>query len=305
MKMNIPPTFKPAITGPWQLLFRPHKTGCYINDHTLLRARDGNGHLLGITRDQSQVNPDHERYFAHGVGQALISDAGLEEKEAACDFGLRAWAPALVRAHNRYYMFYGPDRCRLAVSDELYEWRETPVNLLGCPIDGCIRDQMVLPLHPDTWLMYATALDGGYGQVSVFISNDLINWRFVQFALRTSGSAPLNPPWGATESPFVVRYRGWYYLFTTYTDSTTETYHNTLVFRSLNPFDFGEYTGDNEAEVLVTRLHTHAPEIVCQPDRSQWYITTCGWRGRSIPIEGAAAIAPLEWLPDETNFTSD
>ena len=107
--MNIPPAFKPTIAGPWQLLFKPRETGCYVNDHTLLKAHDGLWHLFGITRDQAQIRPDHERYFAHGVGKSLTPVEGFEEKEPACDFGLRAWAPALVRAHGRYYMFYGPD----------------------------------------------------------------------------------------------------------------------------------------------------------------------------------------------------
>jgi len=298
MKPAIPQAYSPSVRGPWQLLFRPQRTGCYINDHTLLRAHDSTWHLFGITRDTPDINPDHERYFAHGVGRSLISETGFEEKDPACDFGLRAWAPALVRAHGRHYLFYGPDGLHLAVSDELYEWRKTPVNLLGCPIDGCVRDPMVLQIRPDTWLLYATALHEGYGQVSVFISNDLINWRFVQFALRTSSRAPLRPPWGATESPFVVFYQGWYYLLTTYTDSNVETYHNTLVFRSLNPFDFGDYAGDNEDEVVVARLYAHAPEVVHDEEQGIWYITTCGWRGRGIPVEGAVAIAPLEWVPD-------
>jgi beta-fructofuranosidase len=293
--MKIPPVYKPVISGDWQLLFRPQKTGCYVNDHTLLRAHDGLWHLFGITRDRSEIRPDHERYFAHGAGPSLLSQTGLEEKEPACDFGLRAWAPALVRAHDRYYMFYGPDSLHLAVSDELYEWRKTEVNQLGCPIDGCIRDPMLLQTGPDSWLLYATALHAGYGQVSVFISNDLINWRFVQFALRTSGKAPLNPAWGATESPFVVLYQGWYYLLVTYTDSEMDSYHNTLVFHSLNPFDFGEYTGDNADDVVMARLHAHAPELVHDVDQDAWYITTCGWRGRNTPIEGAVAIAPLRW----------
>ena len=117
-------------------------------------------------------------------------------------------------------------------------------------------------------------------------------------ALRTSGRAPLRPAWGATELPFAILYQGWYYLLITYTDSEAETYHNTLVFRSLNPFDFGEYTGDNELEVVVARLHAHAPEVVHDAEQGQWYLTTCGWRGRGVPIEGAVAIAPLVWLPD-------
>jgi len=118
------------------------------------------------------------------------------------------------------------------------------------------------------------------------------------YALRTSGNAPLNPPWGATESPFVVKYAGFYYLFVTYTDSRPDNYHNTLVFRSSDPLDFGVYNGDNQAEVVVARLHAHAPEVVYDDVTASWYITTCGWRNHGIPIEGAVAIARLDWQPE-------
>ena len=114
---------------------------------------------------------------------------------------------------------------------------------MGCPIDGCIRDPMLLQIRPDTWLMYATALDAGYGQVSVLISNDLINWRFVQFALRTSGNAPLNPPWGATESPFVVFYQGWYYMLVTYTDSESSPTTTHWCFARSTPSILGSTLG--------------------------------------------------------------
>jgi beta-fructofuranosidase len=145
----------------------------------------------------------------------------------------------------------------------------------------------------------------GYGVISVFESKDLVNWYFIRYALRTSGSAPLNPPWGATESPFVVYLHGLYYLFITYTDCRPENYHDTLVFRSSDSREFGEYTGDNENEVVVGRLRAHAPEVVKDAD-GNWYITTCGWRNSGVPIEGAVAIASLEWKehPTETGAES-
>ena len=36
----------PSITGDWQLLYKPEKTGCYVNDHSLIRAQDGSWHLV-------------------------------------------------------------------------------------------------------------------------------------------------------------------------------------------------------------------------------------------------------------------
>lgn len=285
----------PQIVGDWQLLYRPEKTGCYVNDHCLFRAQDGRWHLIGITRDEHEIRPDHERWFTHGAGPRLLSETGLRELDRVCDFGAPAWAPSVVHDGRRYFMLYGPAPLKLATSDELGHWMLNPVHLHDSPLDACHRDPMVLRRDDGTWLMYATGMHERCGVISVYASEDLVNWRFLRYALRTTAEAPLNPPCGAAESPFVVRLGEDYYLFITYTDSEPENYHNTLVFRSTDPLDFGEYTGTNESEVVVAKLHTHAPEIV-QDEDGTWYITTCGWPGRGVPCEGGVAIAPLEWV---------
>jgi arabinan endo-1,5-alpha-L-arabinosidase len=297
--MTIEKILVPEIASDWQLLYKPVETGCYVNDHSIIQAHDGTWHLFGITREGSEVKPNHERWFTHGKGTQLISDSGLQEVGIVCDNGVRAWAPSVVTDGKRYYMHYGPSPMRMATSYELSCWMEhTPV-LHNAPLDSCIRDYMVLRMDDGSWLMYATGIQDRFGVISVFRSEDLINWTFLRYALRTCANAPLNPPWGATESPFVVAKDDGYYLFITYTDCQTENYHNTLVFYSKDPTDFGEYTGDNEQDVIIAHLHAHAPEIVCAEDGS-WYITTCGWRNRGVPIEGAVAIARLEWKPKST-----
>ncbi|MGC9455184.1 MAG: family 43 glycosylhydrolase [Phycisphaerae bacterium] len=285
---------KPEISSDWRVLYKPEKTGCYVNDHSLVRAHDGYWHLFGITRDRPEPMPDRERYFTHGRGKELTDPHGFEEVNIVCDNGVRAWAPAVIRHEDRYYMYYGPSPLRFATSDELSHWMENPVYLVGAPLDSCHRDPMVLRLDDGRWLMYATGIHNRYGVVSVFESTDLVTWTFIRYALRTHGNAPLNPPWGATESPFVVEIKGLYYLFVTYTDCNLRNYHNTLVFCSSDPTDFGDYTGDNESEVVVAKLHAHAPEVVRNED-GQWYITTCGWRGMKTPIEGGVGVARLSW----------
>ncbi len=295
----------PVITGDWQLLYKPGKTGCYVNDHSLILADDGSWHLFGITRDGVEVEPDRERWFTYGRSPGLISDSGFEEVCKVCDTGLRAWAPSVVYHEDRYYMYYGPAPLRLATSYELSHWMENPVYLHDAPLDSCHRDSMVLKLDDGSWLMYATGLHNRYGVISVFQSDDLINWHFIKYALKTSGNARfipswgdtggVYPPWGATESPFVVKKEDLYYLFITFTSGSLESYHNTLVFKSDDPLDFGKYTGDNENDIVIAKLHTHAPEVVCDND-GQWYITTCGWRNHGTPIEGGVAIAKLDWM---------
>lgn len=285
----------PRIASDWQLLYKPEKTGCYVNDHSLIKAHhDGKWHIFGITRDQPEAMPDHERYFTHGAGEKLILPQGLQEINIVCDNGVRAWAPSVVSDGKRYFMHYGPSPMRMATSDEMTHWMENPTYLRNAPFDACHRDSMVLRVAPDRWLMYATGIKDRFGVISVFESSDLVTWDFIRYALVTKGNAPLNPPWGATESPYVVHYDNAWYLFMTYTNCAMENYHNTLVFRSDDPTNFGVYTGDNEDEVVVAKLHAHAPEVV-QDDDGKWYITTCGWRGKNTPIEGGVAIAELVW----------
>jgi beta-fructofuranosidase len=282
----------------WRPLFTPKRTGCYVNDHCVVRAQDGRWHVFGITKATPELDPGRERWFCHGSG-ASLAGGEFEEHWKVCDFGPRAWAPTVAFDGERYVMLYGPDLLRAAVCDDerLDHWHEVPCSLLGSPIEGCLRDQMVLRLDADTWLLYATAKRRRCGMVSVFVSENLLDWRFVRYALATTPEAPSNPPWGATESPFVFLRDGHYHLSITYTTSMggPDEYHNTLVFRSTNPFDFGTYTGD-EREVFA-RLRAHAPEYVVDPADGRWYVTTCGWPGAPFgtAIPGSVAIRELAW----------
>ncbi len=257
----MPAPFVPKINGPWRLLYRPEKTGCYVNDHSLIRALDGSWHLFGITRDSGEIMPDRERWFTHGRGSSLHAPGGLEEAGIACDNGVRAWAPAVVCDGGRYYIFYGPSPLRFATSDELTHWMEHPVAVAG-PLDACHRDPFVLRQPDGSWLMYASGTVDRCGAISVYGSKDLQHWRFLNYALRTTPAAGLNPPWGAAESPCVVARGPDYYLFVNYTDSRAENYHDALVFHSTDPLNFGTYTGRDREDGVVARLHAHAPEVV-------------------------------------------
>ena len=92
----------PYIAGEWRVLFKPEKTGNYINDHTLFKAHDGNYHLFGITSFVGGA--PNERYFAHGVTNDL--SVPMVEQRKEIDRGTLAWAPCVVRAEGDYY--YNP-----------------------------------------------------------------------------------------------------------------------------------------------------------------------------------------------------
>ena len=279
----------PYISEEWKELFRPQQNGKYVNDHTIVKGADGNWHLYGITSFTGK--PCDERYFVHGVGTNL--NGRFKEVGRSIDCGTLAWAPCVINRGENYYMFYGPSPTKLAVSFDMNEWFGTNVILHNEPLMAAHRDHFVLKINNDNYLMYVVGVHKKRSTISCFSSSDLLVWEFEGFALTSGDEAPLNPGWGAMESPFVIKNGNSYYLFVTYTNSSDDTYCNTLVFCSENPQEFGEYNGGVGGAIPITVINAHAPEILVE--NGQYYITTCGWRGKPIPHDGAVSIAPLDW----------
>jgi beta-fructofuranosidase len=291
------PTPKLAGTG-WRPLFTPVRSGVYVNDHCVVRAPDGRWHVFGITKATPEIDPHQERWFCHGSGPSLAA-GGFEEHGRVCDFGTRAWAPSVAFDGERWVMLYGPDRLRAAVCDDarLDHWREAPCSLVGGRVEAVLRDGMIFRLDDDSWLLYATGKRQQLGAVAVCVSENLLDWRFVRFALRTTPGARKQPPWAATESPFVFFHAGSYWLSITWTNSFggPDEYHETLLFRSADPFDFGVL--DEGEGAVAARLAAHAPEYLRDPDTGRWYVTSAGWPGEHFGtvIPGSVAIRELAW----------
>ncbi|MBR2388778.1 MAG: hypothetical protein IKB02_08435 [Clostridia bacterium] len=279
---------KPFISGEWKILFKPEKYGNYVNDHSIVKDSDDKWHLFGITSFGGGAY--NEKYFVHGVGDSL--DAPMAEVQKTIDCGTPAWAPCIIGKDGNYYMFYGPSPTSLAVSFELYEWFGYPVTLKNEPPMAAHRDHFVIKVC-DEYLMYVSGIKEKKGAISLFSSKDLLSWEFCDFALTSGDNAPLRCPWGAMESPFVVEKDGFFYLFVTYTDSSLDTYNNTLVFVSDDPKNFGQYDGENSGAAPIARIKAHAPEII--KDGDKYFITTCGWNNKGIPHEGCVSIAELKW----------
>lgn len=277
---------RPVIVSEWRTLLSPRKFGKYVNDHTLYY--DGRWHLVGITSKEGV--PSHERYFVHAEGSTLREP--LRETCKVIDNGTRAWAPCVIEDKGLFYMFYGPSPTKLAVSFDSGDWFGQEVFLRGVPPMACHRDHFVLPIGEHKWVMYIVGVKNRKSAISCLVSDDLIHWDFYGYALDSGPHAPLNPSWGAFESPFVVRRGNLFYLFTTYTDCSPDNYHNTLVFCSDSPFSFGTYDGPRGSLQPVANLRCHAPEVV--RENGQWFITTCGWRKSSF-TGGKVGIARLKW----------
>lgn len=280
----------PKIVSDWKPLFKPEKCGSYVNDHTLIKDKENNWHLFGITCHSG--GPENERYFVHAKSDELYSDKLMDEIGIVINNGTRAWAPCAIENKGIYYMYYGPSPTKLDVSFELGHWMGHEIKMTGNPVLSSHRDHMIIREN-STWIMYVSGVKDGFGCISCHTSNDLINWQFSNYALTSSDNAPLNPAWGAFESPYIVKYNGMFYLFTTYTDCQYKNYQNTFVFCSADPFNFGNYTGDNHSEIVIAEVKSHAGEIIL--DNGTYYITNCGWRNFGIPFEGGVAIAELKF----------
>ena len=275
----------PRIASDWRILFTPMHCGDYVNDHTLYY--DGKWHLIGITSKEG--TPDYERYFVHAAADTL-NEPMLEQGKVIND-GHRAWAPCVIEYDGLYYMFYGPSPTKLAVSFDSGDWFGQEIYLRGNPPMACHRDHFVLQLDNNHWVMYVSGVHDKRSAISCLQSNDLLHWDFAGFALTCDENTPYNPSWGAMESPFVVKQDNLYYLFTTYTDCSKESYHNTLVFASDDPLSFGCY-GAKDGAQPIAQLFCHAPEIL--KTEQGWHITTCGWKESSF-TGGSVAIADLIW----------
>ncbi|MBN1534457.1 MAG: hypothetical protein JXA20_17415 [Spirochaetes bacterium] len=307
------PAAVPFIATPWRPLFMPSRAGDYINDHTLYRTDDGVWHLVGIT-SHGQGDYSKEVRFAHGTGRRLFPPAGeaMTEADPVADFGHLAWAPHVLREKGKFHMWFSPHRCYVATSDDGYRWREEK-GMEFLPANPQFRDAMVLPVAPGQWLMYATARDGYYSTVDLYQSFDLAHWQYIGAALRTGLGCERAGAQASTESPFVMRRDGRYYLSVTYNNDSffwnpllltlkvwldRESYNDTLVFSSANPYDFGMYRGRSRPSSLVATLRAHGPEYVREGGR--WYLTTAGWPWMASLTRGEVAIAELGWRERET-----
>jgi predicted GH43/DUF377 family glycosyl hydrolase len=259
----------------------------YINDHCFVQDDDGTWHMFGITH-QEPAAPKDEKFFAHATSRELLNPQWEKHEHVLhANFDrwqeTHVWAPHVIKHDDHYYMYYcggGTDdanyKIHLATSPDLWDWTRHESNPMV--IDGYhARDPMVLR-HEDQWIMYYTANSepaGGNHVVAAVTSQDLVHWKnkrvvFVHPKRGTYG--------GPTESPFVVRRNGSFYLFV----CTNEPYNDSAVYESDNPWNWS-------FEGQVGQAPSHASEVIQTPS-GEWFLSRAGWG------EGGLYLAPLEWL---------
>ncbi|MCX5394869.1 family 43 glycosylhydrolase [Streptomyces sp. NBC_00094] len=256
----------------------------YLNDHTLIRSQ-GRWHLFGIVGDSAPRGeaPDSaaEISFAHASAPTPHGPWTAHADALTVDpsyFGEEhLWAPHVVEAGGRFWMFYaggGADGAAisLATSTDLFTWTREPSGPLFRGIAA--RDPMVLRVGGE-WVMYYTELSGpgGHHVVAHRRSADLVHWSEPGVAFT---DASTDTTVSVTESPFVVERDGWYYLFI----GPRNGYEGTDVLASRDPFRF-------ELSGYAGHVAGHAVEVVT--DGEAWYATAAGWFRQGLYV------APLQW----------
>ncbi len=256
----------------------------YINDHTFIRAEDGQWHLFGITH-REPANPQQEKFLAHATASSLTGPWNKQAPVMQADETQNetvVWAPHVVRNGGSYWMFYcagGKEHARyrihLATSTDLWHWKRHPANPMV--VDGYdARDPMAMQFL-DQWLLYYAATsrpDGGNHTVKVVTSPDLIHWSNQQEAFRAPEVGTFGGP---TESPFVVTHQGKWYLFV----CTNHGYNETAVYESDSPFHWAVAN-------LVGKFPAHAAEVIQTPE-GKWFVSRAGWG------QGGVYLAELTW----------
>lgn len=261
----------------------------YLNDHTVIKGRDGLWHMFGITgrKPPHDTVPDsaEEDSLAHATARSLRGPWTTRRPALHTDpsYGEdHLWAPHVIEHAGTYYMFYsggGGERnsaINLATSRDLDHWKRLPSGTLFR--DGWVARDPFVTRAGGHWVMYYTATaarGGGHHVVAYRTSDDLVHWgrRRTAFTDRTTKGS--SPP--VTESPFVVHRKGWWYLFT---GPRGSGYTGTDVFRSRDPghFALAGYAG---------HVAAHAPEVV--RDGGRWWVTHAGW------FQGGLHLAALHW----------
>jgi len=257
----------------------------YVNDHCFIKGEDG-WHLYGITHAQP-ANPMQEKNFAHATSPTLLG-APWKKQPFALTWDPKLgenhlWAPFVIKKGDTYHMFYCAGsqvsnyhyQIDLATSKDLKTWTRYKKNPLFQDFYDA-RDPMVLLVDGTYYLYYTANFDkeNNHHVVNVRTSKNLLDWSPARVAFTHEEKGTFGGP---TESPFVVHYGEYFYLFV----GPDGDYHKTTVYRSPNPYHW-------EFKPIYS-FPSHAAEVV--QDGPNWYASDAGW-----DLDGVY-LAPMTWKP--------
>ncbi|HBP37582.1 MAG TPA: hypothetical protein DD640_02355 [Clostridiales bacterium] len=298
---------KPEIAGDYVHIYRPvgdiypgPESRCFMtgktydiwvpNDFTVIRGPDDRWHLIGITHPAppdyvppddfcAQTIHDAEWLLFHAASEpgnlrdALQPDS-WKDKGKLLHPALRPgepreiYAPHIICANGLYYMIYGPDPMRIAVSGDLYCWRPAGELFRG---HSSSRDPNVILYQDRFWMTYVSE-----NKLLGRSSEDLYHWSEPVEVFH------MDRP-GVPESPCIIQREDRFYLFWCIYDGRNGPYDNrTFVYYADTPCRF-------EPGNLLTQLEAHAPEVVCGEDGETYVFSV------ERPHRGVS-VARLSWL---------
>ena len=244
----------------------------HIVDHGFIQANNGAWQLWACMRG---TKPGRILYKWEGErleqtdwadgGVAARADTAWGEKAGEAEL---LQAPHFIKTDGLYWCIYNSSEVRAMFSEDgkNYERRRFHEgnNILTHANGVCKgRDPMVFQDDDGKWYLYTTVsyVTDGHpaSEVIVRSSDNLAYWS--DYTVVSRGGVAGNGPVSA-ESPFVVKYKGKYYLF-----RASSITFLTYVYCSDTPYNFGV---DNDDKLIAT-LPLKAPEVF--EYEGQWYIS--------------------------------
>lgn len=240
----------------------------HVVDHGFVKDKSGTWHLWACMRG-TKVGRLLYGWEGKSLEGELWQQTGIKAR-ASAEWGEKTesqeqmQAPYFLKIDDLYYCFYNSAGIRAMVSEDGAHYERKKLkdgNNLLYQRGG--RDVMIME-DEGVYYAYSTistvARDGWLrGFVIVRTSKDLLNWS--DYTIVSEGGRAGNGAVSA-ESPFVLKYEGYYYLFRS--SSSTGT---VFVYRSDNPYNFGV----NNDDKLIAELPVWAPELIYED--GQWYIS--------------------------------
>ncbi len=287
----------PYIKGESKLIYPPDPDPgnelWYINDHCFITDNKGILHFFGINNpysvnrnDRAELYRNHP-YLGHATSVAPEDtwhreDFALDDSQGAEYLG----APFVVwiAAQKRYAMLFESriDNHRvleLAYSSDLFHWHRTNTPALE-KLPEATRDPSILKQDDGSFLIFLCTPHPEGSSVTVTKTFDFESFGSAQTCLLIKDGIIGS----SSESPFVVKRNGLYYLFFTYAH---RHYYETVVCVS-DKFD------DFSMKNVVTTIYGHASEIFDY--EGQTYISSCGPEDdQALNLHGLY-LSEFDWL---------